>query len=133
MGSGRNAIALQGRDRASTVKPISVGWDNSSGFKGVIAHVAIWNRLLSPTEIDALWSAGQSELLSTPNLSQLRRPELRRCTDRDRLPFDTTACAIPQRKRMARIGWLDDRNGWAQCSPTILHKHRSMRCGWARE
>ena len=46
--------------------PISIGGSSSSGFKGAIAHVAIWNRLLSPTEIDALWTAGQGELLSTP-------------------------------------------------------------------
>jgi Concanavalin A-like lectin/glucanases superfamily len=46
--------------------PISIGGNSSSAFKGAIAHVAIWNRLLSSAEIDALWDAGQSELLSTP-------------------------------------------------------------------
>jgi hypothetical protein len=46
--------------------PISIGGNSSSGFKGSIAHVAIWNRLLSATEIDALWVAGQNELRDTP-------------------------------------------------------------------
>jgi hypothetical protein len=46
--------------------PISIGGDSASGFKGSIAHVAIWNRLLTSVEIDALWVAGQSELRSTP-------------------------------------------------------------------
>jgi hypothetical protein len=46
--------------------PISIGGNNSSGFKGSIAHVAIWNRLLSPIEIDSLWVAGQNELRATP-------------------------------------------------------------------
>jgi Concanavalin A-like lectin/glucanases superfamily len=38
------------------VAPISIGGNSSSGFKGSIAHVAIWNRLLSATEIDAVGS-----------------------------------------------------------------------------
>jgi hypothetical protein len=46
--------------------PISIGGSSSSGFKGSIAHVAIWNRLLSSVEIDALWVAGESELRDTP-------------------------------------------------------------------
>jgi len=37
----------------------------SRGFKGSIAHVGIWNRLLSSTEITSIWTAGQSELRST--------------------------------------------------------------------
>jgi Concanavalin A-like lectin/glucanases superfamily len=45
--------------------PINIGGNNSSGFKGSIAHVAIWNRLLSPIEIDSLWIAGHSELRDT--------------------------------------------------------------------
>jgi Concanavalin A-like lectin/glucanases superfamily len=45
---------------------ISMGGTSSSAFKGSIAHVAIWNRLLSPAEIGALWTAGQSELRDTP-------------------------------------------------------------------
>jgi len=46
--------------------PISIGGNSSSGFKGAIAHVAIWNRLLSATEVDSLWIAGQSDLRDTP-------------------------------------------------------------------
>jgi hypothetical protein len=45
--------------------PITIGGSDVFGFKGAIAHVAIWNRLLSPAEITALWTAGQSELRST--------------------------------------------------------------------
>jgi Concanavalin A-like lectin/glucanases superfamily len=46
--------------------PISIGGTNTSGFKGSIAHVAIWNRLLSPNEIALLWTEGQLELRNTP-------------------------------------------------------------------
>ena len=46
--------------------PISLGGNNSSGFKGSIAHVAIWNRLLSSAEITSIWTAGQLELRDTP-------------------------------------------------------------------
>ena len=46
--------------------PISIGGTNSSGFKGSIAHVAIWNRLLSHAEIASIWTAGQAELRNTP-------------------------------------------------------------------
>jgi hypothetical protein len=46
--------------------PISIGGNSASGFKGAIAHVAVWNRLLPSTEVAALCSAGQSELQSTP-------------------------------------------------------------------
>jgi hypothetical protein len=35
-------------------------------LRGSIAHIAIWNRLLSRAEIDLLWTAGQSELRDTP-------------------------------------------------------------------
>jgi hypothetical protein len=45
---------------------ISIGGTDSSGFKGSIAHVAIWNRLLSSAEITSIWVEGQSELRSTP-------------------------------------------------------------------
>ncbi len=31
-----------------------------------MAHVAIWNRLLSSDEIGSLWAAGQNELRDTP-------------------------------------------------------------------
>jgi len=46
--------------------PISIGGINSLGFKGSIAHVAIWNRLLSSAEISSIWTGGQVELRSTP-------------------------------------------------------------------
>jgi hypothetical protein len=46
--------------------PISIGGTDSSGFKGSIAHVAIWNRLLSSDEITSIWTAGQTELRGTP-------------------------------------------------------------------
>ncbi len=46
--------------------PISIGGNSSSGFKGSIAHVAIWNRLLSSAEIDSVWAAGRNELRDTP-------------------------------------------------------------------
>ena len=46
--------------------PISIGGTCSTGFKGSIAHVAIWNRLLSPDEIASIWTAGQTELRDTP-------------------------------------------------------------------
>jgi len=46
--------------------PISIGGTDSSGFKGSIAHVAIWNRLLSSDEIASLWTAGQADLRGTP-------------------------------------------------------------------
>jgi Concanavalin A-like lectin/glucanases superfamily len=45
--------------------PITIGGNSSSGFKGSIAHVAIWNRLLSPGEITSIWTAGQLELRGT--------------------------------------------------------------------
>jgi hypothetical protein len=46
--------------------PISIGGTNSFGFKGSIAHVAIWNRLLSSAEITSIWAGGQTELRGTP-------------------------------------------------------------------
>jgi hypothetical protein len=45
---------------------ISIGGTNLSGFKGSIAHMAVWNRLLSSAEIASMWTAGQIELRSTP-------------------------------------------------------------------
>jgi hypothetical protein len=45
---------------------VSIGGTNSSGFKGSIAHVAIWNRLLSSVEITSIWAAGQADLHDTP-------------------------------------------------------------------
>ena len=35
---------------------------DASAFEGSIAHVAIWNRLLTPAEVDQIWCAGVSEL-----------------------------------------------------------------------
>ncbi len=45
--------------------PITIGGNSSSGFKGSIAHVAIWNRLLSSAEITSIWTAGELELRGT--------------------------------------------------------------------
>jgi hypothetical protein len=53
--------------------PISIGGTSSTGFEGSIAHVAIWNRLLSPAEIASIWTAGQIELRHTPRRPQTRR------------------------------------------------------------
>jgi hypothetical protein len=46
--------------------PISIGGTDASAFKGSIAHVAIWNRLLSSDEITSIWMAGQADLRATP-------------------------------------------------------------------
>ena len=32
------------------------------GFKGAIAHMSIWNRLLSAAEIGSIWTAGAGDL-----------------------------------------------------------------------
>jgi hypothetical protein len=45
---------------------ITVGGMQTTGFKGAIAHVAIWNRLLSAAEIASIWTAGASDLSNTP-------------------------------------------------------------------
>ena len=45
--------------------PVTIGGSLESGFKGSIAHVAIWNRLLAAPEIDSIWAAGAAELQST--------------------------------------------------------------------
>jgi len=41
---------------------IAVGGTAATGFKGAIAHLAIWNRLLSADEIAAIFNAGSSDL-----------------------------------------------------------------------
>jgi hypothetical protein len=41
---------------------ITVGGSQETGFKGAIAHLAIWNRLLSGDEIASIWTAGSSDL-----------------------------------------------------------------------
>jgi hypothetical protein len=38
----------------------------TTGFKGAIAHFAIWNRLLSSTETASIWTAGATDLRDTP-------------------------------------------------------------------
>lgn len=46
--------------------PITVGGMQTTGFKGAIAHLAIWNRLLSAAEIASIWTAGTTDLRDTP-------------------------------------------------------------------
>jgi hypothetical protein len=46
--------------------PLSVGGTAETGFKGAIAHLAIWNRLLSQDEIDSMWMQGIADLQATP-------------------------------------------------------------------
>ena len=45
---------------------ITIGGTQETAFKGSIAHVAIWNRLLSAPEIASIWAEGETELLNTP-------------------------------------------------------------------
>ena len=45
--------------------PITVGGMQTTGFKGAIAHFAIWNRLLSAAEIASIWTAGAADLRDT--------------------------------------------------------------------
>jgi hypothetical protein len=44
---------------------IRVGGTPATGFKGALAHLAIWNRLLSAEEIASIWTAGASDLDGT--------------------------------------------------------------------
>ena len=44
---------------------ITVGGTQGTGFKGAIAHLAVWNRLLSANEIASIWNAGASDLGQT--------------------------------------------------------------------
>lgn len=46
--------------------PLRIGGTPSVGYKGSIAHLAIWNRLLSSAEITSIWSEGLTELRGTP-------------------------------------------------------------------
>jgi hypothetical protein len=39
---------------------------DKTAFRGAVAHVALWNRLLTATEIEGIWSAGLTELRLTP-------------------------------------------------------------------
>jgi hypothetical protein len=45
--------------------PITVVGMQTTGFKGALAHVAMWNRLLSATEIASIWTAGANDLSIT--------------------------------------------------------------------
>jgi hypothetical protein len=45
---------------------ITVGGMQTTGLKGALAHVAIWNRLLTAAEIASIWTAGASDLSNTP-------------------------------------------------------------------
>lgn len=45
--------------------PITVGGMQTTGFKGTIAHFAIWNRLLLAAEIASIWTAGSNDLSNT--------------------------------------------------------------------
>jgi hypothetical protein len=45
--------------------PLTVGGMQTAGYKGAIAHLAIWNRLLSASEIASLWEAATSDLRDT--------------------------------------------------------------------
>ena len=38
----------------------------TTGYNGSIAHLAIWNRLLSQDEIASIWTEGDAELKATP-------------------------------------------------------------------
>jgi hypothetical protein len=44
---------------------IKIGGTQETGFKGAIAHLAIWNRLLSADEIASIWTAGANDLRDT--------------------------------------------------------------------
>jgi hypothetical protein len=46
--------------------PLRIGGTPSLGYRGSMAHLAIWNRLLSSTEITSIWTEGQAELRGTP-------------------------------------------------------------------
>jgi Concanavalin A-like lectin/glucanases superfamily len=45
--------------------PITVGGMQTTAFKGAIAHLAIWNKLLSADEIASIWTAGATSLRDT--------------------------------------------------------------------
>jgi hypothetical protein len=46
--------------------PITIGGTQETGFKGAIAHLAIWNRLLSVAEIASIWTSGANDLANSP-------------------------------------------------------------------
>ena len=45
---------------------ITVGGSQETGFRGAVAHLATWNRLLLGDEIASIWSAGASDLRACP-------------------------------------------------------------------
>jgi hypothetical protein len=45
--------------------PLSVGGTGETGFKGAMAHLACWNRLLSQDEIATIWTQGAADLRAT--------------------------------------------------------------------
>jgi hypothetical protein len=45
--------------------PITVGGMQTTGFRGAIAHFAIWNRLLSAAEVALVWTSGANDLRAT--------------------------------------------------------------------
>jgi hypothetical protein len=46
--------------------PLCVGGTAETGFNGAIAHLAVWNRLLSQDEIDSIWTQGAADLGVAP-------------------------------------------------------------------
>ena len=44
---------------------LSVGGTEETGFTGAIAHLALWNRLLSQDEINSIWTQGSADLHAT--------------------------------------------------------------------
>ncbi len=49
---------------------IRVGGTQETAFRGAVAHLAIWNRLLSTDEIASIWSAGEDDLRGSPMYHQ---------------------------------------------------------------
>jgi hypothetical protein len=45
---------------------LRIGGTSAMAFKGSIAHVAIWNALISSDQIASIWDAGLSDLRATP-------------------------------------------------------------------
>jgi hypothetical protein len=46
--------------------PLRIGGVASIAYKGSVAHVAIWNRLISAADIKSIWNAGLGDLQATP-------------------------------------------------------------------
>lgn len=57
------AYHVQPKDGSGSLK---IGGNQITGYKGSLAHVAIWNRLLAPAEIMSIWTEGATELRNTP-------------------------------------------------------------------